>query len=366
MFNVPNPNLLSGTNILTDVGTDPVFPTKKDEPQKPLWGRSPPEPSAPLREFRLPYKSIFDQKKEMKGLFDEPKKVQTQNPNLVTYQEMGYLVDGETQEDMGAEIQLVNNALKSSNYILAEQALGRKLTASEIARQRVSDETVYSLPSSEPSYKTYENLNLMFDVSDPIEESKLRQLTQILSKESIPYTLKSLDDKTIVLASQKRIDKIYFPKAVASQSREEEDQEKTEISEISTQTLPQGWKKSYLETIKLPSTNWKGHIDKMTDTYQDLLQYASNIGLTSLQSRGDFKDNKKYLGYLRKEVKSFIQFKIDNPAQRDEPPPLEKVEKVEKVEYGSGLSTRKKKAPLKIGSSLVNTTLTPRPYKRKY
>jgi len=344
MFNVPNPNLLSASNILNDVGTDPVFPKKKEKLEKPLM------------DIRLPYKSIFDQKKQIKGLFDEPKKVQTQNPNLLTYQEYDYLVDGETQEDRGSDIQVVNTALKSANYILAEEALGRKLTPSEIARQRVSDETVYSLPSTEPNYKTYENLNLMFDVSDPVEENKLRQLTQILGKESVPYTLKSLDDKTVVLTSQKKIDKIYFPKAVTSQSREDEEplgtlQYTPEIPERLGITGS-----SILERIGLRSSNFSSVIRQSNK--DDLIRYANLLNLDFSGKRNTVQPFKDYLIRI-------IQTELENPemkieSKREEIPPLEK------VEYGSGLSARKKKAPHPHVSSGVNTTLTPRPYKRKY
>lgn len=215
-----NPNLVNSDEVLTGIQSDSlsVFP-KRPEEKDPI-----------PQTLKLPFKSIFDQKDVKKNLFDEPDKVQSQNPNLITFQNLDYYVEGETEEDKGVEIQLVNNALQENNYILAEELLGRPLETLEIMRKRVSDERVYTMPDTQPQYKNYEDITLQFDTSDRVEEQKLKALVDQLRANNIYYDMSKLDGNTVRIKSYKKTRNVLFPKPIMTRDREKEDEGKLDIS----------------------------------------------------------------------------------------------------------------------------------------
>lgn len=228
-----NPNLLSGRKILADVGSDPVFPKTQNYKSG----------GSITDSIRLPFRSIFDQPEEKRNLFTEPTKLK-ENTQLITARELAYLANGGLEEEKANIITASNEALKNNNYMLAEELLGRPLTQGDIMRNRVSDERVYNAPN--PEYKNFEDLTLSFNTKDALEEKKLNMVVKNLKDQSIPYELQNVGGYNIKLKSYKRVKNVIFPRAIETDSRNQEDLIKEE------KTLPYNLKPEFEKQLSIP------------------------------------------------------------------------------------------------------------------
>lgn len=342
LWNIKNPNLLNSDEILASNASDINTSLPKTKTGK--------EPL--LKSINLPYKSIFDQIQVTKSLFDTPRQILRENPNLLTYQEYDYLVEGEESENKGTDILTVNNALKSGNFILGEEILGRKLTPVEIARQRVSDETVYTMPSSEPQYKTFENLNLVFDTTDPQEENKINELSSTLAKFNIPYSINEIDDDRVEIKSGRQNKSVLFPRVTTTKSYDEEtSQERRKGTLLYTPEMKgsigssdniQGRIFNYLRaTFGWQASNYTSKINQFLNK-KELLDISDKLGLGYRTDMKVTELKNDLIGQVFKEITGEMpeikERKQEKELQKEQP--FEIVEEGS-VSTGSGLLRRK-------------------------